>query len=1159
MNSNFKLSQNFLKQYQTKKPPFGFNGLGELTYMRTYSRIKQNGKNEVWWETIKRVVEGTYSMQKRHIYKYNLGWSEQKAQRSAQEMYDRMFNMKFLPPGRGLWAMGTDLTDKRGLYAALNNCFASETEILTKDGIKKIGEVVGTIQQVLTHKGNWVDAPIRSFGKQKLYSLVLRRGKKTKTIRVTGDHRWVFKQLKEKKTTQLKVGDKIPYQFEADNPSVRPNRSNWSVVSVEETEDVEEVFCATVDGYGTFTLADNLLTGNCAFVSTENIGQSTKESTKPFEFLMDMSMLGVGVGFDVKGEKQIKIQNPKKQGQFIIPDTREGWVQSVAIILTAFFQKDAPLPIFDVSQLRKKGTPIKTFGGVASGPKPLQQLHQRLIDLFSNREGELITKTDIVDIMNMIGCCVVAGNVRRTAEIVFGPHDDQEYLKLKDYKFDSESNKMVGSSARRSEWGWTSNNSIFAQIGQDYTEVGQQTAVNGEPGYAWLDNMQKYGRMVDSPNWKDKRAKGGNPSLRKGTLVLTDNGIVPIEQLEEKSFKVKNLNGDWSDAKCFLSGKDKELYKISFSGRRSIYATPEHEWPVLQQDGTYKKKRTDQLDINDRFKILQSDSISFSDKGTYDQGLMIGWLVGDGWITFNTQGNKYECGFIFDQQEQYIGQKIVSVVNQHKQTTSTIKSQQSGGIGFQVANQSFVDQMINDFGCYPDKQNGIPKSVWNYSDEYIKGFIDGLFSSDGDVDVYSKRINLTTSREKIANDVVKLLSFYGIKANIRKGSFPNKKDYNKTYTSYTVSISGYFVEQFRKIFTLSHTIKQSKIQQLTFDFTYKNSQTLSTEKVVDVELTQLREDVWDITVYDKTHTFQCQHVITGNCLEQTLESFELCCLVETFPDRHQDLQDYLRTLKFAYLYAKTVTLGKTHWSETNRVMLRNRRIGTSQSGIVEFIENRGIDNYQIWCDQGYKTIQKYDEVYSDWLCIPKSIKTTSIKPSGTVSLLPGVPPGMHYPESNYHIRRIRISEQSQLIQRCIDAGYHVERDVVNQDTMVIEVPVKMEGIRTVDQVSLWEQMSLAAFIQKWWADNQVSCTVTFNKHEADQIPHALKYFQYQLKGISFLPKLDQGKATYAQMPYEDISKQTYLEKVKGIKPLDFTGLGEDSIPEKYCDSDSCTV
>jgi ribonucleoside-triphosphate reductase len=120
---------------------------------------------------------------------------------------------------------------------------------------------------------------------------------------------------------------------------------------------------------------------------------------------------------------------------------------------------------------------------------------------------------------------------------------------------------------------------------------------------------------------------------------------------------------------------------------------------------------------------------------------------------------------------------------------------------------------------------------------------------------------------------------------------------------------------------------------------------------------------------------------------QTLESFELCCLVETFPDRHTDVEDFKRTLKSAYLYAKTVTLGQTHWEETNQVMRRNRRIGCSTSGIAQFISNRGIGELRRWLEAGYAEIQEYDRIYSEWFGVMQSVKTTSVKPSGTVSLL----------------------------------------------------------------------------------------------------------------------------------------------------------------------------
>ena len=120
-DNKFKLTEQFLDTYKHKKAPFGFNGLGELTYLRTYSRIKDDGKNENWQETVQRVVEGTFTMQKRWIEEHRLGWNPRKAQFSAQEMFDRIFNMKFLPPGRGLWAMGTKIKEEKGLYAALNN------------------------------------------------------------------------------------------------------------------------------------------------------------------------------------------------------------------------------------------------------------------------------------------------------------------------------------------------------------------------------------------------------------------------------------------------------------------------------------------------------------------------------------------------------------------------------------------------------------------------------------------------------------------------------------------------------------------------------------------------------------------------------------------------------------------------------------------------------------------------------------------------------------------------------------------------------------------------------------------------------------------------------------------------------------------------------
>jgi ribonucleotide reductase alpha subunit len=243
-------------------------------------------------------------------------------------------------------------------------------------------------------------------------------------------------------------------------------------------------------------------------------------------------------------------------------------------------------------------------------------------------------------------------------------------------------------------------------------------------------------------------------------------------------------------------------------------------------------------------------------------------------------------------------------------------------------------------------------------------------------------------------------------------------------------------------------------------------------------------------------------------------------------------------------------------------MLRNRRIGCSVSGIAQFISvPGGINKLRCWLKRGYDEIQNWDKMYSDWFAVPRSIKTTSVKPSGTVSLLAGATPGLHYPESRFYIRRIRVSKYSPLVPPLEKAGYTVEPAFGSEgSTVVVEVPVDVgDGVRTINEVSMWEQMSLAAFMQKYWADNQVSCTVTFDpKTEGSQIAYALNYFQYQLKGISLLPKSDIG--AYRQMPYEEITEEQYHKIVEKLSYLSFRQVkGNEAIVDKFCNNDTCEI
>jgi ribonucleoside-triphosphate reductase (thioredoxin) len=665
---SFRLSDEFVTEYAEQEAPFGFpmggtNTLGELTFIGKYSRRKEDGTKERWHEVCRRCIEGMYSILKDHCNEHRTPWNENKARRSAEEAYDRMFHFKWLPPGRGLWMMGSAFVHQRQNSAPLQNC---------------------------------------------------------------------------------------------------------------------------------------------AYISTEKItGSSVKEATLPFIRLMEMSMLGVGVGFDTKGAGKIELREPEEKTEiYVIPDSREGWCESLGRLLeTYFFER--PTIIFDYLKIRPAGAPIMGFGGIAAGPGPLADLHDKLRAILGDREGEKLTSTDIVDICNLIGKCVVAGNVRRSALLALGDDADHDFLDLKDLEVNPERMGPNG-------WGYTSNNSVSATVGTDYSYLAGRIANNGEPGLIYLDLCRQYGRLIDPPNNRDFRVSGVNP-----------------------------------------------------------------------------------------------------------------------------------------------------------------------------------------------------------------------------------------------------------------------------------------------------------------------------------------------------------------CAEQTLESYELCTLVETFPVNCDDFDDWVRTLKYAYLYGKAVTLLPTHWPESNEVMQRNRRIGCSVSGQVQFMEARGVLEMKKWLNEGYKAIVARDVQYSEWLGVRESIKKTSVKPSGTVSLVAGVTPGVHWPTgSGWYLRRVRYSVHDPAVSILEDAGYEVEPDVMDpKNTVVVTFPVEGPQCRSEREVSLWEKAHMAVHHQRYWSDNAVSVTLTFREDEQDQVQHVVRAFDGQLKTVSMLPLLEAG-GSYQQMPYESVSQEDWLIKVAKVRPLNWAKLyknGRDAEGERFCTSDRCEL
>jgi adenosylcobalamin-dependent ribonucleoside-triphosphate reductase len=606
---------------------------------------------------------------------------------------------------------------------------------------------------------------------------------------------------------------------------------------------------------------------NCGFVSTENIDQDFAE---PFCVLMDYSMLGVGMGFDLRGAGRVTLVYPATSlDTHIVEDSREGWIECVRIVLNAFVGRGALPRAWDYSQIRKEGTPLKTFGGTASGSKPLEQLLTTLTNMLYSVVGQPISGKTITSIMNMIGKCVVAGNVRRSSEIALGDPEDTDFITLKD---PTELNAM---------------RARLAEIEKANPE--------------WCALQKKIDKL------RQKRAAKG--------LSVLDAEFAAIQAKIDK-----------------LEKKQKAL---------------------LERDPAWKALNAE-IDAHPLMSYL--------------------------WASNNTA----LCPLNY---------------NYEKLAASTVLNGEPG--------YAWLD-VIRAYGRLIDPPD--------WKDQNAKGF--------------------------------------------------------------------------------------------------------------------------------------------NPCGEQTLHDMELCCLVETYPTRHENLDDYLMTLKYAYRYAKAVTLVPTHNKRTNAVMVRNRRIGTSMAGIIEQYSKLGLQECIRWWDAGYREICKWDIEYSSWLGVNTSIKRTSIKPGGTTPLLAGVEGGMKAPTARYYMRTVRFDYRSPLVKQLAKAGYRVEKDRTTPRTMVVYFPCKTKpGVLIAEELSLWEQAQIFTALQRYWSDNMVSATLTFQPHEANTLARLLKCFEGQWKCVSFLPLLNHG---FLQAPYIPCTKEQYEEAIAKISEVDELTVKHDT-DDKWCSGGICEL
>jgi ribonucleoside-triphosphate reductase len=294
------------------------------------------------------------------------------------------------------------------------------------------------------------------------------------------------------------------------------------------------------------------------------------------------------------------------------------------------------------------------------------------------------------------------------------------------------------------------------------------------------------------------------------------------------------------------------------------------------------------------------------------------------------------------------------------------------------------------------------------------------------------------------------------------------------------------------------------------------------------------------------------------CAEQSLAPFETCCLAEIYLPNIETERELKDVATLLYRINKHSLAIKCAVPETEDIVHKNMRMGIGVTGYLQATEEQ-----RSWLPAVYNHLRAYDKEYSRICGFPTSIKLTTVKPSGTLSLLAGVTPGAHPGYSQYYIRRIRMAADSELVKVCRNNGYHVEyvRNFDGTDdhsTVVVSFPCSFpEHTTFANDMSAVDQLEVIKRLQAEWSDNSVSVTIYYRKSELDEIKAWLDENYHNVKSVSFLLHNEHG---FDQAPMEEINYWKWKEMTESVTPItSLSQINMDDIDIMDCDTGACPV
>lgn len=892
---------------------------------------------------------------------------------------------------------------------------------------------------------------------------------------------------------------------------------------------------------GDFASIDNTAIYNCSFMPIDNL--------KAFSELIYILMQGTGVGFSVESKFVNKLppvaEMTSKRAEFQVPDSAEGWADTIFFVVTHAWKGYGNI-VLDYSLVRPRGSRLVTKGGRASGPEPLKQAVEFLIETITQAEGRKLTTLEVYDMCCALAEVVVVGGVRRSAMISFSDPDDESLRHAKDWKRGNFPLKR-----------YMSNNSAYYAerpskevFDREWTQLAESGS--GERGFS-IDNWHKYA----------PRPKGqcrSNPCVTGDTRVMTEDGLIQIKDFlgDAKELVIDSrfgteANGRTSDKGAFITG-EREVFRLTTKQGYEVKLTADHR--VMTSRGWVEAQ---DLQEGDKIHVCNNGGM-FGSEGNADLGAIAGWYAGDG---TNAEGSP-RLYFYHDDR---------SLTDYFKTAVERLIGDKVNIVEYEPAKREhFQSQALREF--LPKERTDVPEFIWRGTEECQSAYLSALFSADGCVlGNQNKGISVRLHSTKVEHlrAVQQLLLNFGIYSKLYTGRMkagirmmPDGKGGMKEYSckeSAELCISRKSLVTFAERIGFMRQDKQEVLLGLLD--AYKRAPYANRYIADFVSLEPLgTETVYDLTE-ETTHSFIANGLVVHNCHEISLRFREATdpwtgeggggqfCNLSAAVVRPNDTLDSLKEkvrlatiigcvqatfINFPYL--------RPAWRE---MCEEDRLIGVDLTGQCDnpaLLDN--IDNQLIFNKVAVDTAREW----STKLGINMPAAVTCGKPSGNTSQMVDCASGFHPRYSDYYFRHVRVSADDPLSDLLIDQGVPMfpevgqeERPTEEITTWVARFPVKSpEGSMTRDDEDSFDQMERYLQIMKGWCRDRghnQSATIYVKEGDWDRVGQWVWDHFDEIVGLSFLP-YDGGN--YKLAPYEEISQEEYEDAMQDFPDVDFSRL-----------------